>query len=75
MNPILIKWEANTIKDINETIIKVEDLFIEEALKRTRHNITKAAFLLGLKRTTLVMRLKMRPYLNKRLLTPAHKGE
>ena len=72
MNPILIKWEANTIRDINETIIKVEDLFIEEALKRTRHNIAKAALLLGLKRTTLSMRLKTRPYLDKRRLVPVH---
>jgi DNA-binding NtrC family response regulator len=72
MNPILIKWEPNTKRDIDEILTKVEDLLIEEAMKRSRFKIKGAAELLGLKRTTLVMRLKARPYLDKRQLVPTH---
>ena len=46
--------------DLSDMLKEIENGYINQALCRTHGNITKAAKLLGLQRTTLQMKLKKR---------------
>jgi len=46
--------------NLNETLDAIETIYIEKALEKTEGNITKAAQLLGLQRTTLRAKITSR---------------